>query len=68
MTTKNNYGVVAENPGKININIPSAEAGPPMTEEQVTQMKKMGMMTSNATVDNQGSDLPIPMPSPIIQT
>jgi len=55
--TKSNYGVVTENPRKININIPSAEAGPPMSEEQVAQMKKMGVMTSNATVDNQGSDL-----------
>jgi len=55
--SKNNYGVLSENPRKININIQSAEAGPPMTEEQVAQMKKMGFMTSNATVDNQGSDL-----------
>ncbi len=55
--TKNNYGVLSDNPRKININIQSAEAGPPMTEEQVAQMKKMGFMTSNATVDNQGSDL-----------
>jgi hypothetical protein len=54
---KSNYGVVAENPRKININIPSAEAGPPMSEEQIAQMIKMGMMTSNATVDNQGSDI-----------
>ncbi len=53
----NNYGVISDNPRKININTPSAEAGPPMTEEQVAQMKKMGFMTSNATVDNQGSDV-----------
>lgn len=55
--TKDNFGVVAENPRKININIPSYEAGQPMSEEQVNQMKKMGFMTSNATADNQGSDL-----------
>ena len=54
---KKNYGVLAENPRKINLNIESAEAGPPMTEEQVEQMKKMGVMTSNATVDNRGSDI-----------
>jgi hypothetical protein len=55
--TKANYGVVAENPRKINFNIPSGEAGPPMTQEQVDHMKQTGMMTSNATVDNRGSDL-----------
>lgn len=55
--SKGNYGKVAEHPRKININIPSFEAGPPMTEEQVAQMKKMGFMTSNASADNQGSDL-----------
>ncbi len=56
--SKKNYGIVAENPRKININTPSAEGGgPPMTEEQIEQMKKMGFMTSNASVDNQGSDL-----------
>ncbi len=55
--SKPNYGVVAENPGKININIHSEEGGPPMTEEQINQMKEMGFITSNATVDNQGSDI-----------
>ena len=56
--TKANFGPVADNPRKIHINTPSAEAGgPPMTEEQIAQMKKMGFMTSNASVDNQGSDL-----------
>jgi hypothetical protein len=55
--SKDNYGAVAKHPRKININIPSYEAGPPMTEEQVEQMKKRGVMTSNATADNRGSDL-----------
>ncbi|NHE56287.1 aryl-sulfate sulfotransferase [Cyclobacterium plantarum] len=55
--TKANYGVVAENPRKINLNISSGEAGPPMTQEQVDHMKQMGVMTSNATVDNRGSDI-----------
>jgi hypothetical protein len=53
---KQNYGVVSENPRKININI-HEEGGPPMNAQQIEQMKKMKMMTSNATVDNQGSDM-----------
>ncbi len=54
------FGVVSENPRKININSTSAEAGGLMTEEQsdqVAQMIKLGMTTSNATVDNAGADL-----------
>jgi hypothetical protein len=54
--TKANYGVVAEHPRKININTQKEEAGPPMTQEQLDQRKQMGMMTSNATLDNRGSD------------
>ena len=53
--TKNNYGILAENPRKINFNVHGPEF-PPMTEEQVQQGIKMGMMTGNATVDNQHSD------------
>ncbi len=53
--TKNNYGVLAEHPRKINFNVHGPEF-PPMTEEQVQQGIKMGMMTGNATVDNQHSD------------
>jgi len=56
-STKANYGVIKDNPRKININIHSAELGPLMNEEQINQMKKMGNMTSNATVDNQHSDV-----------
>jgi hypothetical protein len=55
-----NFGVIAENPRKININGMSSEAGGLMTEdqaEQVAHMIKMGMTTSNATVDNAGADL-----------
>ncbi|MGB5404900.1 aryl-sulfate sulfotransferase [Robiginitalea sp.] len=55
-----NFGVVVENPRKINVNSQSSEAGQLMSEEQtemVNQMIQMGMTTSNATVDNAGADL-----------
>ncbi len=54
---KKNYGKVAEHPRKLNINTHSAEAGSPMSAERIEEMKKMGFLTSNATVDNQGSDV-----------
>ena len=55
---KKNYGKISEHPRKINLNIPSSEAGgPPMTEKQIEEFKKKGFMTSNASVDNQGSDI-----------
>lgn len=56
-STKQNYGVIANNPQKININAHSGEGPPPMTEEQIEGMKKTGFATSNATVDNQTSDI-----------
>ena len=58
-STKANYGVVKDHPRKININIHSveAESGPLMDEAQIEQMKAMGVMTSNANVDNQRSDI-----------
>ncbi|GGD55874.1 hypothetical protein GCM10011361_23040 [Muriicola marianensis] len=54
---KKNYGVVSDHPRKININIQSDEVGSPMTQERLDQMKQMGFLTSNATVDNRGSDI-----------
>jgi len=58
-STKANYGVVKDHPRKININTHSieAESGPLLDEEQIQQMKAMGVMTSNANVDNQRSDI-----------
>lgn len=54
--TKDNYGVISDHPGKININI-HAGGGPPITEEQIAGMKQLGFATSNATVDNFTSDI-----------
>ncbi len=54
---KANYGKVADNPRKININVFDPHGGPPMTQEQVDQMIQQGVMTSNATAENQASDI-----------
>jgi len=54
---KDNYGDLAENPRKINFNVFGSHGGPPMTQEQVDEMIKQGIMTSNATAENQSSDI-----------
>ena len=53
---KDNYGVVADNPSKININVDDEpnQAPPP---EQIEQIKKMGWVTSNASYDTWNSDV-----------
>ncbi len=56
---KANYGVIADNPGKININagVDAEAGGPPVTQEQINEQIKIGAATSNATVENRGSDI-----------
>ena len=52
---KDNYGKITDHPRKVDIN---ANAHVPhMTNEQVEGLKKLDMATSNATPENQGSDM-----------
>lgn len=56
--SKKNFGLPAENQRKIDINFHSTEvSGNPVSEEQIKQMIQQGMTTSNATPENQGSDI-----------
>ncbi|NNE26037.1 MAG: hypothetical protein HKN09_04290 [Saprospiraceae bacterium] len=54
--TKDNYGVVADHPERINFNIDDEprQAPPP---QQIEQIKKMGWVTSNASADTWNSDI-----------
>lgn len=55
--SKANYGKVAENPRKLNINIPITHDFPPLTEEQVAGLKQASMFTTNFTPDNIFSEI-----------
>ena len=54
--SKKNYGVLADNPRKININAHVVHDFPPMPEEQVSELKKIGMFPANFSSDNLASD------------
>ncbi|MGM5469432.1 aryl-sulfate sulfotransferase [Flavobacteriaceae bacterium LMO-SS05] len=55
--SKPNYGVVAEHPERINVNIKNDVDFPPMKPEEVEAMKAHGVLTSNFTADNLTSDI-----------
>ena len=54
-SSKANYGRVADHPRKINLN--AHAHAPHMPAEQVQAMIQQGMLTSNATPENRGSDM-----------
>ena len=56
-STKANFGQLSEHPRKININVYSDEEPRPVSKEEIEQMKQMGVLTSNASVENRGSDI-----------
>lgn len=53
--TRDNYGVVADHPELLDINV--GHLPDPITQEELDQRRAIGMVVSNATVDNNGSDL-----------
>ncbi len=55
-STKMNFGNVSQNPRKFNLNVHD-EPLSSMPQEQLDGMKKNGFVTSNATIDNRGSDI-----------
>jgi hypothetical protein len=52
-----NFGIIKQYPRKLNINIQGEQETLPMTQEQVDGAKKAGLLTANATADNQASDI-----------
>ena len=55
--TKPNYGVIADNPRRINVNLKNDLDFPPFSEEQINEMKEHRVLTSNFTADNLASDI-----------
>jgi hypothetical protein len=55
--SKANYGILSDNPRKIDINTPSSHDFPYMNEEQFAEALKNGMGMANSTFENQHSEL-----------
>jgi hypothetical protein len=55
--SKPNFGVIAEHPERININLKNDLDFPPFTPEEVQHMKEVGIFTTNFTADNIASDI-----------
>lgn len=53
--SKANFGVIADHPGLLDINLSGEPPG--RTQEEMDQRFKIGFASTNDTVDNQGSDM-----------